>query len=38
MKRSAKSPIATWIRHNMSLIGIYSIGFIVVILQLRSIL
>ncbi len=38
MKTSTKKSISTWVSRNRGLMTIYSIGFIVVLLQLRSIL
>lgn len=38
MKNSTERSISTWVRRNRGLMTIYSIGFIVVLLQLRSIL
>lgn len=38
MKTSAKKTFSAWILRNSGLMAIYSIGFIVILLQLRSIL
>ena len=38
MKTSVKKSFSVWMRRNSGLMAIYSIGFIVILLQLRSIL
>ncbi len=38
MKTAPKNSATNWIRRNSGLLAIYSIGFIVVLLQLRSII